>query len=88
LPRPAVPPAGGPPPDRPAVPDGGGSPGAPLLCACFRLTGADLRRIIDERRCVSVEDVADATGACRGCQTCRPDIEALLADAAARRGPG
>jgi NAD(P)H-nitrite reductase large subunit len=62
-------------------------PRAAILCTCFRLTGADLRRIIDERRCATVEDVAEATGACRGCQTCRPDIEGLLAEAAARRAP-
>jgi NAD(P)H-nitrite reductase large subunit len=61
-------------------------PRAPVLCTCFRLTGADIRRIIDDLRCATVEDVAEATGACRGCQTCRPDIEGLLAEAAARRG--
>jgi NAD(P)H-nitrite reductase large subunit len=44
-----------------------------------------MRRIIDARRCTTVEDVAEATGACRGCQTCRPDIEALLREAAASR---
>jgi NAD(P)H-nitrite reductase large subunit len=49
-----------------------------VLCACFRLTATDLRRIIAARGCASVEDVAEATGACRGCQTCRPDIEDLL----------
>ena len=56
--------------------------GPVVLCTCFGLTGDDLRRIIQERRCASVEDVADATGACRGCQTCRPDIEGLLREAA------
>ena len=53
-------------------------PGEPVLCACFKLTASDLRRIIEARGCASVEDVAEATGACRGCQTCRPDIEELL----------
>ncbi len=60
----------------------------PFLCACFRITAAGMRKIIDDRRCTTVDDVAEATGACRGCQTCRPDIEALLAEAAARRARG
>ena len=66
---------GAPPPGPPSGP----SPG-PVICTCFRFTAADLRRVIAERRCATVEDVAEATGACRGCQTCRPDIEALLAE--------
>ena len=57
-------------------------PGAPIVCACFKFTADDLRRVIAERRCASVEDVADATGACRGCQTCRPDIEELIRERA------
>ena len=56
-----------------------------MICTCFGITAAGMRRIIEARRCASVEDVAGATGACRGCQTCRPDIEALLKEAAARR---
>ena len=60
----------------------------PILCACFRLTAASIRKIIDDHRCATVEDVSAATGACRGCQTCRPDIEALLAEAAARKSAG
>ena len=48
-----------------------------------------MRRLVEEHRCVSVEDVAALTGACRGCQTCRPDIEALLREVngGAPRGP-
>jgi NAD(P)H-nitrite reductase large subunit len=57
----------------------------PILCTCFKLTGESIRKIIDDHRCTTVEDVAEATGACRGCQTCRPDIEALLKEAASRR---
>jgi assimilatory nitrate reductase catalytic subunit len=53
-------------------------PPGPILCACFRLTAASIRKVIDDHRCRTVEDVAAATGACRGCQTCRPEIEALL----------
>ena len=60
-------------------------PDPSVLCACFKLTASDLRRIIAARRCATVEDVAEATGACRGCQTCRPDIEDLLVEAAGRR---
>ena len=66
------------------MPDSPGA-GPVLLCACFRISAAGMRAIIDARRCRTVEDVAEATGACRGCQTCRPDIEELLAEAAARR---
>ena len=60
------------------------APPEPILCACFRLTASGIRRVIAEHACATVEDVADATGACRGCQTCRPDIEALLAEARRR----
>ena len=69
---------------RPASPP----PDGRILCACFRLTAASIRQIIDDHRCTTVDDVSAATGACRGCQTCRPDIEALLAEAAARRSGG
>ncbi|MCK6482182.1 MAG: (2Fe-2S)-binding protein [Planctomycetes bacterium] len=54
-----------------------------LLCFCFKLTEEDLRRLVRAHRCATVEDVAAVTGACRGCQTCRPDIEALLREEAA-----
>ena len=50
----------------------------PILCACFRITEEALRRLIEERGCATVEDVAALTGACRGCQTCRPEIEVVL----------
>lgn len=43
-----------------------------------------MRSLIEEHRCATVEDVSAVTGACRGCQTCRPDIEALLREAAAK----
>ena len=56
----------------------------PVVCHCFRLTHAGLRRLLESQRCTTVEEVAERTGACRGCQTCRPDIEAILAE----RRPG
>ena len=49
-----------------------------ILCACFRITEEALRGLVADHRCASVEDVAALTGACRGCQTCRPEIEAVL----------
>jgi NAD(P)H-nitrite reductase large subunit len=49
-----------------------------IVCHCFRLTREGLRRLLETHRCATVEDVAERTGACRGCQTCRPDIEAIL----------
>ena len=49
-----------------------------IICACFRITDAGMRRLVEEHACATVEDVAALTGACRGCQTCRPDIEAIL----------
>ena len=49
-----------------------------ILCACFRITEESLRRLVAEKDCSTVEDVAALTGACRGCQTCRPEIEAVL----------
>ena len=52
----------------------------PIVCHCFRLTRAGLRRLLESHRCTSVEEVSERTGACRGCQTCRPDIEAILAE--------
>ena len=54
------------------------SPLPVFLCTCFRITSAAMVRLIRERPCRTVEDVAEATGACRGCQTCRPDVEDLL----------
>jgi NAD(P)H-nitrite reductase large subunit len=54
----------------------------PVICTCFGITAAGMRRIIAERRCATVEDVSEATGACRGCQTCRPDIEEILRETA------
>lgn len=49
-----------------------------LICHCFRITRAEMVRLIEERDLRSVEDVSEATGACRGCRTCEPDITALL----------
>jgi NAD(P)H-nitrite reductase large subunit len=70
--------AGGAPVPPPAP---GAAPGAgPFLCVCFRLTAADLRRRIAAGGWRTLEDVAEGTGACRGCRTCAPDIEALLAE--------
>ncbi len=40
-----------------------------------------MERMIRARGFTTVAEVSEATGACRGCQTCRPDIEALLRDA-------
>ena len=50
----------------------------PILCACFRITEERLRGLIVDHACATVEDVSVLTGACRGCQTCRPEIEAML----------
>ena len=64
-------------------PPGDREPGKPpvIICHCFRITDAMMRRMVAERGLTTVDEVSDLTGACRGCQTCRPEIEAILREA-------
>jgi NAD(P)H-nitrite reductase large subunit len=57
-----------------------------LVCHCFRVTEAELRRVLEERRLASLDEAAEATGATRGCGCCRPDVEAILGSILRRRG--
>jgi NAD(P)H-nitrite reductase large subunit len=59
-----------------------------LVCHCFRVTEAELRRVLDASGAGTVEAAAAATGATRGCGSCRPEVEALLGAVLRRRGVG
>ncbi len=48
-------------------------------CHCTGATRAAVIDAIRARGCRSVDQIRRATGACAGCQTCRPEVEALLA---------
>lgn len=56
------------------------APGAEVLCTCFGIETAVLRETIRKHRLRTVEDVRQHLPATKGCGTCRPDVEDLLAD--------
>jgi NifU-like protein len=51
-----------------------------VVCECFGVTDAQIRRAIEENDLKSVEDVTHYTKAGGGCERCLPDIERLLAE--------
>ncbi len=55
------------------------SPGR-LICHCFHVFEDRIRRYVRERRLETVDDVRSWTRANSGCRSCRPDIEAILAE--------
>src|SRR5262249_54837638 len=59
-----------------------------LVCHCFHVHDRRIRRAIAEHGLASVDQVRAFTRANSGCRSCRPDIEALLAEDRARRGDG
>jgi NifU-like protein len=52
----------------------------PLVCQCFGVSEAKIRRAIREDHLESIEDITNFTKAGGGCQTCLPDLEEILAD--------
>ena len=52
----------------------------PWLCYCFQVTEAEIRRAIRLYGLKNLSQVQMKTRACTGCRTCRPDVEAILAD--------
>lgn len=51
-----------------------------VVCECFGVTDAQIRKAIEENDLKSVEDVTHYTKAGGGCERCLPDIERLLAE--------
>jgi len=49
-----------------------------IVCKCFGVTDAEIRRVIRENRLTSVEEVTNYTKAGGGCGNCKPDIEKIL----------
>jgi len=53
-----------------------------IICQCFGITEAKVRRAIREDRLETLEDVTNFTKAGGGCQTCHLDIEEILEEEA------
>lgn len=51
-----------------------------VVCECFGVTDAQIRRTIEENDLKTVEDVTHFTKAGGGCERCLPDIERILAE--------
>ncbi len=51
-----------------------------VVCECFGVTDAQIRRAIEENDLKTVEDVTHFTKAGGGCERCLPDIERILAE--------
>lgn len=58
-----------------------------VVCRCAGVTRGTLESAVEDGA-VTVESVTAATRACTGCGTCRPEIEALLAQRRRDRSPG
>jgi NifU-like protein len=60
-----------------------------LICHCFHVHEDRIRRYVRERRLATVDDVRTWTRANSGCRSCRPDIEAIIAQelASTNRSP-
>lgn len=54
---------------------------SPLICTCFQICEARIRRVIRDHDLETVKQVRSFTRACTGCHTCRPEIEKLLGEA-------
>ncbi len=57
-----------------------------LVCRCHCVEDRELEALAAAG--CSVEDIARETGATTGCSSCRPQVEAIVAAARARRGTG
>lgn len=55
-----------------------------LVCTCFGITESTIDALIEANKLESVEDVADACNAGRGCGSCRMLIEQMLDDRGAK----
>jgi NifU-like protein len=54
-----------------------------IVCKCFGVTDAEIKRVVRENRLKTVEDVTHYTKAGGGCGQCKPLIEKLIAEVAA-----
>ena len=52
--------------------------GVAITCTCYHVATEVIRAAIRDRGLGTVEQVKDATKACSGCGTCRPDVQRLL----------
>jgi NifU-like protein involved in Fe-S cluster formation len=50
-----------------------------LICHCFHVHEDRIRRYVRARKLATVDDVRTWTRANSGCRSCRPDIEAIIA---------
>ncbi|HZU96360.1 MAG TPA: (2Fe-2S)-binding protein [Planctomycetota bacterium] len=55
-----------------------------LICHCFHVHEDRIRRYVRERGLKSVDEVRSWTRANSGCRSCRPDIEAIIAQELSR----
>jgi len=51
-----------------------------VVCECFGVTDAQIRRAIEENELKNLEDVTHFTKAGGGCERCLPEIERILAE--------
>lgn len=51
-----------------------------IVCQCFGVTDKLIRKVIQENKLKTIEDVTNYTKAGGGCGTCIPDIEDILED--------
>jgi NifU-like protein len=58
-----------------------------LICTCYRVSEATLRQTIRDRQLRTLDQVAAATLAGKGCGSCHGDIRALIEAEAAPKGP-
>ena len=58
-----------------------------IVCQCYGISDEKLRRVIKENSLHTVDDVTNFTKAGGGCGTCIPDIETILNDIWAEKGP-
>lgn len=50
-----------------------------VVCKCFGITDREIERVIRENNLTSVADVTHYTKAGGGCESCRPEIESIIA---------
>jgi assimilatory nitrate reductase catalytic subunit len=70
---------------RPAKP---GLESGPIVCSCFSIGRSTLLRAIRTRELVSAEAIGTALRAGTNCGSCVPELNALLAEAAAATAGG
>ncbi|MEE9391230.1 MAG: (2Fe-2S)-binding protein [Planctomycetota bacterium] len=64
------------------------SPDTKMLCYCRNVNYGRVRECISDIKARRIEQVMEACDAGTGCKSCHPEIETLLAEAAASRKAG